>query len=78
MGTEGEGCKSSLGTEGLVPQKTSLGPASVRVPINYRLHGSSTSEKGGFLRDQGCLKEQAGFELNLKDQKILQTGGGDL
>ena len=69
MGTEGKGRKSSLG-------KRAWDPASVHVPITG-IMGVQPQRREGFLRHQGCLKEQAGFELNLKDQKILQTGGGD-
>lgn len=75
MEMEGKGRKSSVGTEGLVPQKTSLG--SRECPCaNCRHYGSSTSEKQGFLRHQGCLMEQGGFELNLKTRRFCRQVEG--
>ena len=41
-----------------------------------QVYGSSTSEKGGYLKVARMLREQAGFEL--KDQIFIDKLGGSL
>lgn len=75
MEMEGKGRKSSVGQRAWSHRRLLWAPGSVHVQT-AGIMGIQPQGSKGFLRPQGCLMEQGGFELNLRTRRFCRQVEG--